>query len=85
MLSENNKYRDETDFWKISGFDHACLDESSTLAYCHESVNYVSKIFYNIGLSFLTQRWETAVSETVDRLVTKSKKKKFFVAADLPK
>jgi hypothetical protein len=24
VLSENNKFQDETDFWKISGFDHAC-------------------------------------------------------------
>jgi len=23
MLSEDNKFWDETDFWKISGFDHA--------------------------------------------------------------
>ncbi len=25
MLNENNKFQDETDFWKISGFDHAWL------------------------------------------------------------
>ncbi len=24
-VNKNNKFRDETDFWKISGFDHALV------------------------------------------------------------
>jgi len=25
VLNENNKFQDEIDFWKISGFNHACF------------------------------------------------------------
>jgi len=32
VLSENNKFLDETDFWKVSGFDHACLTVTTVLA-----------------------------------------------------
>jgi hypothetical protein len=31
VLSENNKFGDDTDFWKISGFNHACMSVNSFL------------------------------------------------------
>ncbi len=46
MLSENKKFRDETDFWILMGFDHACNEWGHNLSVALElSITILDVLF----------------------------------------